>query len=172
MSPDRLIRWVLKPIVFAAGLVPACFMAWAALNGQLGADPLKEITHETGDWTLRFIVIALTITPIRRLSGWNRLIRFRRMTGLYAFFYGSLHFLIYVIADRFAGLDFQNGVWAWSTGRELAASIWDDIYKRPYITVGFTGFVAMIPLAVTSTAGWIRRMGGRNWQRQPVSARA
>ena len=165
MSPDRLIRWVLKPIVFAAGLVPACFMAWAALNGQLGADPLKEITHETGDWTLRFIVIALTITPIRRLSGWNRLIRFRRMTGLYAFFYGSLHFLIYVIADRFAGLDFQNGVWAWSTGRELAASIWDDIYKRPYITVGFTGFVAMIPLAVTSTAGWIRRMGGRNWQR-------
>jgi methionine sulfoxide reductase heme-binding subunit len=162
---DRTIRWVLKPIAFAAALLPAAFMIWAALEGRLGADPLKEITHETGDWTLRFIVLTIAITPLRRLSGWNALIRFRRMAGLFAFFYGTTHFLIYVIADRFAGLDFQDGIWAWSTARALCASIWDDIYKRPYITVGFTGFVAMIPLAITSTAGWIRRMGGRNWRR-------
>jgi len=165
MSRDRLIRWVAKPIVFAVALVPAAFMLWAALNGRLGADPLKEITHETGDWTLRFVVITIAITPLRRFSGWNALIRFRRMIGLFAFFYGSVHFLIYVIADRFAGLEFRDGILALATVRELAASIWDDIYKRPYITVGFTGFVAMIPLAVTSTAGWIRRLGGRNWNR-------
>jgi methionine sulfoxide reductase heme-binding subunit len=165
MSRDRLIRWVAKPIVFAAALVPAAFMIWAALHGQLGADPLKEITHETGDWTINFVVITIAVTPLRRLSGWNALIRFRRMAGLFAFLYGSLHFLIYVIADRFAGLEFRNGIWALSTAGELAASIWDDIYKRPYITVGFTGFVAMIPLAITSTTGWIRRMGGRNWNR-------
>lgn len=165
MSPDRLIRWVMKPIVFAAGLLPAAYMAWSALNGRLTADPLKEITHETGDWTLRFIVIALAISPLRRITGWNGAIKFRRTVGLYAFFYGTLHFLIYVIADRFAGLDFEDGVLAWSTARALAASIWDDIYERPYITVGFSAFVGMMPLAVTSTTGWIRRMGGRNWQR-------
>ena len=165
MTPDRRIRWVGKPIAFAVGLVPAVYMAWAALNAQLGADPLKEITHETGDWTLRCVTLTLAITPLRRLTGWNWLIRFRRMIGLYAFFYGTTHFLIYVIADRFAGLEFQNGIWAWSTASELAASIWEDVSKRPYITVGFLGFVSMIPLALTSTAGWIRRMGGRNWQR-------
>ena len=165
MSPDRLIRWVLKPIVFTAGLIPAAYIIWAALHGGLGADPLKQITHETGDWTLRFIVATIAITPLRRVSGWNGAVRFRRMIGLYAFFYGTLHFLIYVIADRFAGLDFQDGFLAWSTAGALAASIWDDIYKRPYITVGFTAFVAMMPLAATSTTGWIRRMGGRNWRR-------
>jgi methionine sulfoxide reductase heme-binding subunit len=165
MSRDRLIRWVAKPVAWVVALLPAAFMAYAALNGRLGADPLKEITHETGDWTIRFVVITIAISPLRRLSGWNSLIRFRRLAGLFAFFYGTLHFLIYVIADRFAGLEFRNGIWALSTARELALSIWDDIYKRPYITVGFTGFVAMIPLAVTSTAAWIRRLGGRNWNR-------
>jgi sulfoxide reductase heme-binding subunit YedZ len=165
MSSDRWIRWVLKPIVFAAGLVPLSLLIWRALSNDLGANPLTEITHATGDWVLRFVVIALAVTPVRRISGWNGLIRFRRMIGLYAFFYGTLHFLIYVIADRFAGLDFQDGIWAWSTARALAASVWEDIYKRPYITVGFAGLVAMVPLAVTSTAGWIRRLGGRNWQR-------
>jgi len=164
MSPDRMVRWA-KPVVFAGALLPLAFMIWAGLHGNLTADPLKEVTHETGDWTIRFIVITLAITPVRRLTGWNWLIRFRRMMGLFAFFYGSCHFLIYVIADRFAGLDFPDGIVAWSTGRALLASIWDDIYKRPYITVGFLGFVSMIPLALTSTAGWIRRIGGRNWQR-------
>jgi sulfoxide reductase heme-binding subunit YedZ len=165
MSRDRLIRWVAKPVVWVVALLPAAFIAWAALNGRLGADPLKAITHETGDWTLRFIIITIAISPVRRFSGWNSIIRFRRLFGLFAFCYGTMHFLIYVIADRFAGLEFRNGIWALSTVHELASSIWDDIYKRPYITVGFTGFVAMIPLAVTSTTGWIRRLGGRNWNR-------
>src|SRR4029077_12334279 len=125
--PDRVIRWVLKPIVFTAGLVPAAYMIWAALYAHLGADPLKEITHETGDWTIGLVVGTLAVTPLRRITGWNGVIRFRRMLGLFAFFYGSLHFLIYVIADRFAGLDFPNGIVAWSTVGALAASIWDDI---------------------------------------------
>lgn len=165
MSVDRWIRRVAKPIVFAAALLPLSLLIWRAFNGGLGADPLAKITHETGDWTLRFIVITLAITPMRRLTGWNWLIRFRRMIGLYAFFYGCAHFLIYVIADRFAGLEFRDGILAWSTARALAASIWEDVYKRPYITVGFIGLVAMMPLALTSTAGWIRRLGGRNWNR-------
>jgi sulfoxide reductase heme-binding subunit YedZ len=165
MTAERWVRWVVKPVVFAAALVPAVYIAWAALNGQLGADPLKEITHETGDWTLRFIVATLAVTPVRRFLGPNWLIKLRRMLGLFAFFYGTLHFLIYVIADRFAGLDFPDGFIAMSTARALAASIWEDIAKRPYITVGFAAWTAMIPLAVTSTTGWIRRIGGRNWQR-------
>jgi sulfoxide reductase heme-binding subunit YedZ len=165
MTPDRWVRRVLKPVVFAAALLPVAWMIWAALHGELTADPLKEITHETGDWTLRFIVLTLAITPMRRLSGWNWLIKLRRMVGLYAFFYGTLHFLIYIVADRFAGLDFPDGIVALSTVRALGASIWDDIAKRPYITIGFLAWSAMVPLAVTSTTGWIRRMGGRNWQR-------
>ena len=92
------------------------------------------------------------------------MIRFRRMIGLFAFFYGSLHFLTYVIADRFAGLDFPDGIVAWSTVRNLVASVGEDIYKRPFITIGFTAFICMVPLALTSTAGMIRRLGGRRWQ--------
>src|SRR5712675_743897 len=110
MTADRWIRWVLKPIIFAAGVVPLAYMVWAGLNGQLTADPLKEITHETGDWTLRFVVITLAITPVRRVLGQNWLIKFRRMFGLFAFFYGTLHVLIYIIADRFAGLDCPDGI--------------------------------------------------------------
>src|SRR5438034_2289611 len=158
MSTDQWVRRVVKPVVFVTALSPLGWMIWAGLHGQLTADPLKEITHETGDWTLRFIVAALAITPVRRLLGWNRLIKFRRMFGLYAFFYGTLHFLIYVIADRFASLDFPDGFVAWSTARALGVSIWEDIAKRPYITVGFLAFSSMIPLAVTSTTGWIRRL--------------
>jgi sulfoxide reductase heme-binding subunit YedZ len=105
----------------------------------------------------------LALTPLRRLTGWNAVIRFRRMTGLFAFFYGSLHFLTYVVADRFASLDFPNGIVAWTTVTNLAKSIGEDIYKRPYITVGFTALMTMVPLAATSTAGMIRRLGGRRW---------
>jgi methionine sulfoxide reductase heme-binding subunit len=155
----------LKPLVFAAALVPFALLIWRGFNGDLSADPLAEITNETGIWTLRFVVITLAITPVRRVSGWNTLIRFRRMLGLFAFFYGSLHFLTYVIADRFASLDFPDGFIAWSTVVNLLSAIWEDVAKRPYITVGFMAFVSMIPLALTSTAGWIRRLGGRNWQR-------
>ena len=155
----------MKPLVFAAALVPFAHLVWRGFNGDLTADPLVEITNETGIWTLRFVVITLAITPFRRLSGWNPIIRFRRMLGLFAFFYGSLHVLTYVVGDRFASLDFPDGFVAWSTVVNLAASIWEDVAKRPYITVGFIAFVSMLPLALTSTAGWIRRLGGRNWQR-------
>lgn len=155
----------MKPLVFGAALVPFAHLMWRGYNGDLTADPLVEITNETGIWTLRFVVITLAITPLRRLSGWNPIIRFRRMLGLFAFFYGSLHVLTYVVGDRFASLDFPDGFVAWSTVVNLAASIWEDVAKRPYITVGFIAFVSMLPLALTSTAGWIRRLGGRNWQR-------
>src|SRR5437762_720537 len=163
MSVDRWIRWVAKPLAFAAALLPVADLIWAALHGGLGANPLEKITHATGDWTLRFIVMTLAITPVRRLTGRNWLIRFRRMIGLFAFFYGSLHFLIYVIADRFAGLDFPDGIVAVRTLRDLAVSVAHDIAKRPFITVGFTGWLMMVPLALTSTAGMIRRLGGRRW---------
>jgi sulfoxide reductase heme-binding subunit YedZ len=161
--PDRVVRFVLKLIVFLASLGPLGWLIWAALTGNLSVDPLSDLTHETGVWTLRFLCITLAMTPLRRLSGWNGAIRFRRMAGLFAFFYGTLHFLTYVIADRFAGLDFPNGILAWTTVRNLAMSVGEDVYKRPFITVGFTAFVSMLPLAVTSTAGMIRRLGGRRW---------
>jgi sulfoxide reductase heme-binding subunit YedZ len=136
---------------------------WAGLTGNLSANPLSDLTNETGVWTIRFICVTLALTPLRRLTGWNAVIRFRRMAGLFAFFYGTLHFLTYVIADRFASLDFPDGMVAWTTVRNLAKSVGEDIYKRPYITVGFTALMTMVPLAATSTAGMIRRLGGRRW---------
>jgi methionine sulfoxide reductase heme-binding subunit len=156
---------VLKPIVFVAALIPFGHLIWRAVNGTLTADPLAAITNDTGIWTLRFVVLTLALTPVRRVTGWNGLARFRRMIGLFAFFYATLHFVTYLIGDRFASLDFPDGFVALSTARNLLASIWEDIAKRPYITVGFIAFVSMIPLALTSTTGWIRRLGGRNWQR-------
>jgi len=138
---------------------------WAGLTGNLSANPLSDLTNETGVWTLRFICVTLALTPLRRLTGWNAVIRFRRMAGLFAFFYATLHFLTYVIADRFASLDFPDGIVAWTTLRNLVASVGEDIYKRPYITVGFTALMTMVPLAATSTAGMIRRLGGRRWNR-------
>ena len=138
-------------------------MIWAALTGNLSANPLSDITNETGVWTLRFVCITLAITPLRRLTGWNAAIKFRRMTGLFAFFYGTVHFLTYVIVDRFAGLDFPDGMVALSTVRNLIHSVGEDVYKRPFITVGFTAWMTMLPLALTSTAGMIRRLGGRRW---------
>ena len=165
MTPNQLIRWVLKPSAFMASLVPAGWLAWAAFTGNLSPDPLADITHGTGDWTLRFLCVTLAVTPLRRITGWNGVIRFRRMAGLFAFFYGTMHFLIYVIADRFAGLvDFPAGMVSWDTAGRLLASIWDDIFKRPFITVGFTALTLMLPLALTSTAWSIRRLGGKRWQ--------
>ena len=161
---DREVRFV-KVVVFAAALGPLAWLVWAALTGNLSANPLSDITNETGVWALRFVCITLAITPLRRVTGWNALIKFRRMVGLYAFFYGTLHFLTYVIVDRFAGLDFPNGIVAWSTVVNLAKSVGADIYKRPFITVGFAAWLTMLPLAITSTAGWIRRLGGRQWNR-------
>ena len=145
------IRFVLKPAVFLASLGPAGWLVWAALTGNLSANPLSDLTLETGTWALRFLCITLAITPLRQLTGWNWTIKFRRMVGLYAFFYGVLHFLTYTIADRFAGLDFPDGIVAWSTVKNLTASVSADIYKRPFITIGFLAFALMVPLAVTST---------------------
>ena len=162
---DRTVRFALKPLVFVASLGPLAWLVWAALTGHLSPNPLSDLTNETGVWTRRFVCITLAITPLRRLTGWNAAIRFRRMTGLFAFFYGTLHFLTYVIADRFAGLDFPDGIVALSTLRNLVKSVGEDIYKRPFITVGFTAWSSMVPLALTSTAGWIRRLGGRRWNR-------
>ena len=153
----------LKPFIFAAALGPLAWLVWAALTGNLSANPLSDITNETGIWTLRFLCITLSVTPLRRLTGWHWLIRFRRMFGLFAFFYGTLHLLTYVIVDRFAGLDFPDGIVAVRTLRDLAVSVVQDIGKRPFITVGFTGWLLMVPLALTSTAGMIRRLGGRRW---------
>jgi len=159
---------ILKVVVFLAALTPAGWLVWAALTGNLSANPLSDLTNETGIWALRLVCTTLAITPLRRLTGWNSLIRFRRMVGLFAFFYASLHFLTYVVVDRFASLDFPNGeiaIFAGWTARHLAASVWDDIYKRPFITIGFTALMTMAPLAATSTAGMIRRLGGRRWNR-------
>ena len=174
---ERVLRFVVKPIAFAAALLPAAGVVWAIAAGFVGAvtvpppswlieispNPLSDVTNETGVWTLRFVCITLAMTPLRRLTGWNGFIKFRRMSGLFAFFYGTLHFLIYVIADRFAGLDFPDGIVALSTLRNLVASVGEDIYKRPFITIGFTAWLTMLPLALTSTAGMIRRLGGRRW---------
>jgi methionine sulfoxide reductase heme-binding subunit len=162
---DRTVRVVLKPLVFVASLGPLSWLVWAALTGNLSPNPLSDLTNETGVWTLRFLCITLSVTPLRRLTGWNAAIKFRRMLGLFAFFYGTLHFLTYVIADRFAALDFTNGMFTLATVRNLAMSVADDVYKRPFITVGFSAWLSMVPLALTSTAGMIRRLGGRRWNR-------
>jgi sulfoxide reductase heme-binding subunit YedZ len=172
------VRFVLKPLVFLASLGPFFYLVWAAWTGNLSANPLADLTNETGVWTLRFICITLAITPLRKLTGWNALVKFRRMAGLYAFFYGTLHLTTYAIVDRFAGLDQAAGwvealsaghVPGWTlmtaTARALAKSVGEDIYKRPFITVGFSAWLTMLPLAITSTAGWIRRLGGKRWNR-------
>jgi sulfoxide reductase heme-binding subunit YedZ len=143
-----MIRWF-KPFVFLACLGPLARLGWKAYNHALGANPIEVITHSTGDWTLIFLLVTLAITPLRKLTGQLWLIRFRRMFGLFAFFYVVLHFLTYIWLDKFFDV------------HEMLA----DIAKRKFITVGFTGFVLLIPLAITSTAGWIRRLGGRRWQR-------
>ena len=164
MSNDQFVRRVLKPLVFVAALMPAVYLGWAMLTGNLSANPLSDITNGTGDWALRLLCITLGITPLRRVSGWNDAITFRRMLGLFAFFYGGLHFLTYVVLDRLSGLDASDTHGAWMACRTLVAAVTHDIRQRPFIAVGFTAFALMIPLAATSTTGMIRRLGGRRWQ--------
>jgi len=138
----------LKALLFAACLVPLAQLVYGAATGGLGANPIEAFTRGLGDWTLRFLLITLAMTPLRRLTGLIWLIRLRRMLGLYTFFYGLLHLLSYVWLDQFFD-------WAF---------ILKDIVKRPFITVGFTCFVLMIPLAATSTNAMIKRLGGRRWR--------
>jgi sulfoxide reductase heme-binding subunit YedZ len=137
-----------KPVVFLLCLLPLAALGWQALHGELTANPIEFITHATGDWTLRFLIITLCVTPFRKILSLPELIRFRRMLGLFAFFYACLHFTTYIWLDKFFDLP----------------EMWKDIAKRKYITVGFTAFLLLVPLAVTSTAGWIRRLGGKRWQ--------
>jgi methionine sulfoxide reductase heme-binding subunit len=137
----------LKSAVFVACLVPLAQLAYGFYTDDLTANPIEYITRFTGSWALIILITSLAVTPLRRITGWNALIRFRRMLGLFAFFYAALHFATYMVLDLF--FDF--------------AAIAKDIIKRPYITVGFTAFVLMIPLAMTSTTGMIRRLGKR-WQ--------
>ena len=140
-------KWT-KVTLFLLCLVPLGALLWRFLTRNLGANPVEFVQHATGDWTLRFLVFTLCVTPLRKLFKLPELIRFRRMLGLFAFFYACLHFLTYVGPDQAFDL----------------SAMWKDVAKRPFITVGFTAFVLLIPLAITSTAGWIRRLGGRRWQ--------
>jgi sulfoxide reductase heme-binding subunit YedZ len=135
-----------RVLVFAAALTPLGWLITRALTGRLGVNPVEDLELTTGIWALRFLVLTLAVTPVRRITGWNRIIQYRRMLGLFAFFYVCLHFLIYITIDQFFAFHF----------------IVKDVVKRPFITMGFTAFVLMIPLAVTSTKGWIRRLG-RRW---------
>lgn len=146
-SRKRRVR-LLKLAIWIGGLAPASWLAFRFVTGDLGANPIEEITHRTGDWSLRILLAALAVTPIRRVTGWNDVIKVRRLVGLFAFFWVCLHFLTYIVLDQFFG---------WSY-------IIEDVLERPYITAGFTAFLLMIPLAVTSTRGWIRRLGKR-WGR-------
>ncbi len=146
LSQPALSR--LKVAVWLLALVPFARLLWLGVNGQFGANPLEFVTRSTGTWTLVMLCITLSVTPLRHLTGWHWLIRLRRMLGLFAFFYAVLHFMIWLALDQ--GFD--------------VASMMADIVKRPFITVGFTAFVLLVPLAATSTNGMIRRLGGRRWQ--------
>jgi sulfoxide reductase heme-binding subunit YedZ len=140
-------KWT-KVVVFLICLIPFADLLWRFTQGKLGINPVETLQHGTGDWTIRFIVFTLCVTPFRKLFKLPDLIRFRRMLGLFAFFYVSLHFLTYLGPDQSFDL----------------SGMWKDVAKRPFITVGFAAFVSLIPLAITSTAGWIRRIGGKRWQ--------
>jgi sulfoxide reductase heme-binding subunit YedZ len=145
LRPDTAVRFG-KPLVFLLCLTPLGLLVWRALSDGLGANPVEAIVHFTGSWALRLLLVTLAVTPLRRLSGQPWLIRFRRMLGLFAFFYALLHFAAYLILDR--------------------ALVWEDITtdltKRPYIVVGFVALLLLVPLAITSTRGWIKRLG-RHW---------
>ena len=140
-----MIRWA-KIAVFVLALTPLVGLGWLAYAGGLGANPIDYITDTTGIWTLRLVLATLAVTPLRRLTGWNTLIRFRRMLGLFAFFYVLLHFLLYI---SYQGFDLGEIV--------------KDVIKRPYITIGFLALLMLIPLAITSTNKMMRRLG-RRWQ--------
>ena len=146
----RLTKIVATKIaLFAFALIPLARLLWKALHDGLGANPIEVITHSTGDWTLILILATLAITPLRRITRQYWLISLRRMIGLFAFFYGTLHFLTYIWLDKFFDLH----------------EMFKDIAKRPFITIGFSAYLLLIPLALTSTAWSIRRLGGKNWQR-------
>ena len=146
--PERILR-AIKVLLFLACLGPLGVLTWKALHELLGANPVDVITRSTGKWTLVFLLLTLSVTPVRRLLAMPWLIRFRRMLGLYAFFYGTLHLMTYVWLDKFFDVH----------------AMLHDIAKRKFITAGMTGVALMVPLVLTSTSGWIRRLGGKRWQK-------
>ena len=139
-------RRISKTALFLAALIPAALLVRGMLAGSLGANPAETIQLSTGRWALKFLIATLAVTPLRRLTGWNVLIQYRRMLGLYAFFYASLHFTTYIVLDQYFAFD----------------AMITDVIKRPFITMGFAAWLLMLPLALTSTKGWIRRLG-RRW---------
>ncbi|WP_332853270.1 sulfite oxidase heme-binding subunit YedZ [Duganella sp. S19_KUP01_CR8] len=146
-NPTARQASLIKAAIFLLALVPLARMVYLTLTGQL-VEPLEFITRGTGDWTLYFLCFTLAVTPLRRISKWNWLIKLRRMLGLYMFFYGFLHFMTFLWFDHF--FDVQE--------------MWKDVLKRPFITVGFIAFVLLIPLAATSTNAMVKRLGGKRWQ--------
>lgn len=138
----------IKIIVFLAALLPLARLVWFGFADRLGANPIEFITRSTGDWTLYFLCLTLAVTPLRRLLQWPWLIRLRRMLGLFCFFYAVLHFTTFLWFDHFFDL----------------GEMWRDVLKRPFIAVGFTAFVLLIPLAITSSNAMVRRLGGKHWQ--------
>jgi methionine sulfoxide reductase heme-binding subunit len=140
-------KWT-KVVVFLVSAIPFLQLSWGLLRNDLGINPVETLQHTTGDWTLRFLIFTLAITPLRKTFKLPELIRFRRMLGLFAFFYVVLHFVTYLGPDQ--SFNFSG--------------MWDDVAKRKFVTVGFAAFLLLIPLAITSTTGWIRRLGGKRWQ--------
>ncbi len=149
MTEAQVVRRLLKPALWLAGLAPISWLVWTGFHSGLSADPVKYITHFTGRTTLIIVLLTLSVTPIRNLSGRQGLGRVRRLVGLFAFFYAVVHLLIYFVFDR--GL--------------VLAELGEDIAKRPYITVGFTAWTMLLALAVTSPLAMVRRLGGKRWQR-------
>ena len=148
MNSSQWMKRVIKPSIFLLCLVPVGLLTYQGLTNQLTANPISDITLETGVWTLRFIVITLCITPLRKLSGWSIIAQLRRMIGLFAFFYGTLHFTTYIWLDQFFDI----------------SSILKDIPKRPFILMGFSSFLLLIPLAATSFNWIMKKMGGKRWK--------
>jgi sulfoxide reductase heme-binding subunit YedZ len=149
VTRGQFVSWVAKPAVFAVLLVPLGLLSYDALTGGLSANPIEDLLHRTGRWGLKILILSLAMTPLRRVTGWSILVRFRRMIGLFAFFYLCLHFSIYLGLDQFFSLS------------EIVA----DVAKRPYITVGFVTLMLLVPLAITSTKRMVKWMGGKRWTR-------
>lgn len=148
MTQQEWMERVVKPALFIVCLIPLALITWDAFNNQLGANPIEKIMRRTGDWTLRFLLITLTITPARQLLNIPWLIKLRRMLGLFTFFYALLHFTNYIWLDQFFDVD----------------EIIKDVIKRKYITIGFACFLLLIPLAITSTNNMVKRLGGKRWR--------
>ncbi|PRC94772.1 sulfite oxidase heme-binding subunit YedZ [Solimicrobium silvestre] len=148
MTPTLKQQSIIKASLFVAALLPFLRLVLAVFTDHLGANPLEFITRNTGDWTLYFLCITLAVTPLRRLTGWSWMVKLRRMLGLYGFFYASLHFLTFLWFDHFFDV----------------AEMLKDVVKRPFILVGFTAFILLMPLALTSTNKMIKRVGAKRWQ--------